>query len=46
MFIRKGDYYLNKNNKNAIVCRNAAGKCIELKREDFASYMEFVRWKN
>jgi len=45
MLIRKSDYYLNKNNKEAIVCRNAAGKCIELKREDFINAAEFERWK-
>ncbi len=45
MFIKKTDYYLNKGNKGAIVYRNAAGKTIELKREDFSSDEEFEHWK-
>ena len=45
MFNKKSDYALNKNNKEAIVCQNAAGEIVRLTKDEFASEEEFLHWK-
>ncbi len=45
MFDRKSDYALNKTDPDAIVFKTAAGAYIRLRREDFSSEEEFLRWK-
>lgn len=45
MFDRKSDYALNKQDPEAIVCRNVNDGPIRLTREDFASDEEFLKWK-
>ena len=46
MFDTKNDYFLNKGDPDAIVCRSADGAHIRLTRKDFASEEEFLHWKN
>ena len=45
MFDSKSDFALNKLDRDAIVCRSVTGIHIRLTREDFASEVEFLRWK-
>lgn len=45
MYNKKSNYALNKNNKEAIVSRNAVGEYIKLTKEEFASEEEFAYWK-
>lgn len=45
MFDRKSDYALNKQDREAIVCKSATGVHIRLTRLDFATPEEFEAWK-
>lgn len=46
MYDRKSDYALNKQDRDAIVCKSVTEVHIRLTREDFSSDEEFQRWKN
>ena len=45
MYNRKSDYALNKQDRDAIVCRSVTGVHIRLTRDDFSSEEEFQKWK-
>lgn len=45
MFDKKSDYALNKQDRDAIICKSVKGVHIRLSRADFASEEEFLKWK-
>ena len=46
MFNKESDYALNKRNPDAIIYKDTQGEESILTREDFASEVEFRRWKD